>query len=152
MSDNRFSESDKIAFLKDYAIYRNSGQSQKKAYDLARHDAAINGRPVPAYGVLKNWIRNGAFPSAVKTETETSTETNTKTEDFLQKVETEETETMVKNTEEKLQQETMQAEDYLSDAAALKTAKAIIRLYRLRDETAVDEICDILLPVIGGLD
>ena len=39
-----------------------------------------------------------------------------------------------------------------SDAAALKIAKKIIRLYRLRDEKAVDDICDELLPVIGGLE
>ena len=54
--------------------------------------------------------------------------------------------------EEEIPETVQETEDYCSDASALKTAKAIIRLYRLRDEKAADEICDILLPLIGGLE
>ena len=129
MANPVYTDNDKKLFLDSYLTFRSGGYSQKAAYMAARKDATDNNRECPSFNTLINWTKKGAFPA----EPETSPEV----------------------TEETVSAEPAEAQELdiaFSDAAALKIAKHIIRLYRYRDEKAVDAICDELLPVIGGLD
>ncbi len=138
MATRFFIDKEKAAFIADYLTFRGEGYSQKKAYDAARNIAATENRGVPSFNTLINWAKNGTAYDKTETASEVTEET------VLPEAGTEKAET------EKVSDP--EIDICFSDAAALKIAKKIIRLYRLRDEKAVDDICDELLPVIGGLD
>ena len=140
MASRFFTDKEKAAFIADYLAFRGEGHSQKKAYDAARNIAATENRGVPSFNTLINWAKNGT--AYEKTEPETAPEVSEET--VLPEAGTENVETETDSAPE--------IDICFSDAAALKIAKKIIRLYRLRDEKAVDDICDELLPVIGGLE
>ena len=123
---SRIPEKDKQAFIKDYMMFRDQGYSRKQSHNKARELASIQGRQAPHYATLLCWIRNGnAYTVKQKTENKIEQTDN------------------IPECEEK---------EIADSVTALRIAKALLSLYRKRDKNAVDKICDMLTPAIGGLE
>lgn len=124
---SRISAADKKAFIEDYIMFRDQGYSKKQAHNKARELASMQMRQAPHYATLLCWIRNGnAYTSPQKIEKKDSEQTD-----------------MIPEYEEK---------ENVDNGTALRIAKALLRLYRNRDKSAVDQMCDLLAPAMGGLE
>lgn len=136
---SRIPDADKKAFLADYMSFRDQGYSQKKAHSMAREMASVAMRQAPHFSTLLLWIRKGNAYGVREIKQE---ETLSKVpDDTLQKVEEPSSEAVEES-----------SCDAVEESAALSIAKALLRLYRKRDKNAVDQICDLLAPAMGGLE
>lgn len=130
---SRIPEADKKAFLADYMTFRDQGFSMKKAHSMAREMASLAMRQAPHFATLLTWIKKGNGVVLEETALKPLP---------TEEISTEETGKIEKENERKRMEE----------KTALTIAKALLRLYRKQDKTAVDHICDLLAPAMGGLE
>ena len=134
---SRIPEADKKAFIADYMTFRDQGFSMKKAHSMAREMASLAMRQAPHFATLLTWIKKGNGGCAGENHEETALKPLP-----TEEISTEETGKIEKENERKRMEE----------KTALTIAKALLRLYRKQDKTAVDHICDLLAPAMGGLE
>lgn len=127
IQDSILTKEEKKEFCQRYLKYRNAGQTVKEAFRMAEVELNAEGKRVPSFGCVRNWIAKGV-PDCPEIDMG-------KVRGIPRAADAAEDKPNKPDMTDKL--------DAAEDAELLKL---LIKAYRLRSEKTIDDLVDHLLP------
>ena len=131
IQDSILSKEEKKEFCERYLKYRHAGQVIKEAFRLAEVELKAEGKRVPSFGCVRNWISKGV-PDCPEID--------------MGKVRGENLSGVENKTDETDKTDKTDKSDKLEAAEDAELLKLLIKAYRLRSEKTIDDLVDCLLP------